>query len=119
MKYIKLYESFEDFEETWIQEEPENPILKTFDYKFIVLHGSIYIVQEYLNNENLILFKNYNYFPNLQVIYYKFVYDHSHINKLISNENLIRIYENQDWNSIYFDQLSNDIQKLIYKSYNL
>ncbi len=56
MKYIKLYEELKGFEETWIDDEPffDNEL----DFKFVEQLGSIYLISEYINEYEIIIYIN-------------------------------------------------------------
>ncbi len=118
MKYIKLYEELEGFEETWIDDEP------SLDFKFIKQNGLIYLMTEYINEYETNIYNNFKYMiyghkiHNVVKIYY---YKNDLVERIIDNKKTIKIYSLSlgDFVSCLFKNLPMDIQDKVLKSYNI
>ncbi len=111
-----LDESF-DFEETWIDEPDEDNL----NYKFVQsnINDLVYLVQEYINENESILYKDQIYKEkDLKIITHK-ITGHELFLVINNKTRFIKFDKVLSPQYISFGSLSNDIQKLIYKSYNL
>ncbi len=117
MKYIKIYEKFEDFEEVW-EEEPLEQI-NDYDFKIINQMDNYYLIERYIDEHNIIIYKNYNYHP------YKLMNSNTtmvnDIIEVVKNNHSIKIYNNikDDFIQVWFKDLNIEIQKNILDSYGL
>ncbi len=124
MKYLKLYENFEndfedDFEETWIDEPDDN-----LDYKFINIENDVYLIEKYINETNSILYENYNWFVFTRdkiLISQSITGTNNVVNDIITNKKSFYIYIDNidDWEKIYFEDLPKNIQFKVLNSYNI
>ncbi len=118
MKYMKLYERFEDFEEVW-EEEPNEPF-KLDEFNFIVFNSPfdehIYLIQKFLEDGNVLLFKDFVYMPEKEFPFNRV--EGKLLNDIIENKKSFYIHMKSFYKG-YFRDLDEDIQKLILNSYGL
>ncbi len=121
MRYLKLYEKFEDdFEEVW-EEEPKE-ILEDSTFVYYGYEDNILLIVKCINKNKFMLYKNYYYTESVNKensITYKLhkIDNNKIINSILNNELSFYMFENPQWSLIYFKDLDKNIQESILERY--